>query len=122
MITFNPDKFGYYEVDGRPTYSKLEEAEWSYFNKSTIRWDFNDDIFNKIDWSIEPPNSLWDLYKMRARQIREAYDYVVLWYSGGSDSHNMLLAWIDAGLKIDEIATTWNYETTGNHERRYSRH
>jgi hypothetical protein len=120
MITFNPNKFGYYEVDGRPTYSKLEAAEWAKFNKSTIRWDFNDDVFTKIDWTVEPPNSLWDLYKARARQIREAYDYVVLWYSGGSDSHNMLLAWIDAGLKIDEIATTWNYETTGDALNHYN--
>jgi hypothetical protein len=54
------------------------------------------------------------MYKLRAKQIREAYDYVVIWYSGGSDSHNLLLAWIEAGLKIDEIATTWNYEATGD--------
>jgi hypothetical protein len=120
MITFNPDKFGYYEVDNRTTYSKMEAAEWAHLNKSKIRWNFNDEIFSKIDWSQEPKESLWELYKSRARQIRAAYDYVVLWYSGGSDSHNMLLAWIDAGLKIDEIATTWNYETTGDPQNHYN--
>ena len=120
MITFSPDKFGYYEVDGRTTYSKLEAAEWARLNKSNVRWIFNDDVFGSLDWTQEPTTSLWDLYKARARQIREAYDYVVLWYSGGSDSHNMLLAWIDAGLKIDEIATTWNYETTGDPQNHYN--
>jgi len=120
MITFNPDKFGYYEVDGRTTYSKMEAAEWAHLNKSKVRWNFNDVAFSSVDWSVEPSSSLWDLYKARARQIRAAYDYVVLWYSGGSDSHNMLLAWIDAGLKIDEIATTWNYETTGDAQNHYN--
>ena len=120
MITFSPDKFGYYEVDGRTTYSKLEAAEWAHLNKSNIRWDFNDDVFDTIDWTKEPTTGLWDLYKMRAKQIRASYDYVVLWYSGGSDSHNMLLSWIEAGLKIDEIATTWNFETTGDPQNHYN--
>jgi hypothetical protein len=120
MITFNPDKFGFYQVGDKTTYSKLEAAEWAHLNKSNVQWNFNDHVFSKINWSEEPKESLWELYKARARQIRAAYDYVVLWYSGGSDSHNMLLAWIDAGLKIDEIATTWNYETTGDAQNHYN--
>ena len=116
-IIFSPDKFGYYQVDTLDTkfttYSKFEAFEHKK-QQSSISWNFNDDIYSSLNWTKEPQTDLWELYKQRARQIREAYDYVVIWYSGGSDSHNMLLAWIDAGLKIDEIATTWNYEATGD--------
>ena len=119
MITFNPDKFGYYQVGDRKTYRKLEALEWSNQTGIASRWNFNDEVFSQYDWTTEPDIDLWDLYKERARQIRNAYDYCVLFYSGGSDSHNILNAWIDAGCKIDEIATTWNYKTTGelyNHQ------
>ena len=54
------------------------------------------------------------MYKDRCRQIRAAYDYVVIVYSGGSDSHNILRSWIDADCKIDEVATCWNYDADSN--------
>ena len=85
MITFNPDKFGYYSAGNQTSFSKLEALEWARRNNTRLAWHFNDDIYNAIDWMIEPPGDLWEMYKQRARQIREAYDYVVLWYSGGSD-------------------------------------
>lgn len=118
-MILSPDKFGHYEIyNGRHreicTYSKFEAFERAKDRDVEIRWNFNEDVYDLIDWKQEPDIDLWSMYKLRARQIREAYDYVVLWYSGGSDSHNLLLAWIDAGLKIDEIATTWNYEATGD--------
>lgn len=120
MITFSPDKFGFYRVGERTTYSKFEALEWSSATDMPVEWDFNDKVFSKIDWKKEPDTDLWEMYKQRARQIRDAYDYVVLWYSGGSDSHNILMAWLDAGLKIDEIATTWNYEVTGRRYNHYN--
>lgn len=106
----DPHKHGYYEVDGNRTFSKLEAIEIQNKTGAWPHWRFNDDIFNQVNWKAEPQLDLYEMYKDRARQIREAYDYVVLFYSGGSDSVNMLTAWIDAGLKIDEIATVWSLE------------
>ena len=103
-----PDKFGYYTVGEKKSYSKLEVLEWG-----EPEWHFNDVVFSAIDWTIEPPFDLWELYKQRVKQIREQYDYVVLMYSGGSDSHNILSAFIETGCKIDEIATFWDYEKSG---------
>lgn len=119
-INLTPDKFGFYKVGNKTTYSKLEAIEWSKEHTRSLEWNFNDDVFGSIDWKIEPQKDLWTMYKERAIQIRNSYDYVVLWYSGGSDSHNMLLAWLDAGCKIDEIATTWNYEATGDKQNHYN--
>lgn len=113
-ITKHPDKFGFYNVGSFKTYSKFEAIELSQSTNLPITWNFNDEVFSSIDWKKEPDMSLWEMYKERARQIRAAYDYVVLWYSGGSDSHNMLCAWLEAGCKIDEVATTVNYEATGD--------
>jgi hypothetical protein len=119
MITFSPDKFGFYRVGERTTYSKFEALEWSK-EPSQLEWHFNREVYDSVDWMKEPELDLWSMYKARARQIREAYDYVVLFYSGGSDSHNILHAWIEEGLKIDEIATTWNYQQTGYLQNHYN--
>lgn len=104
-MILHPDKFGYYSVGNRTTCSRTEAFEWG-----EPSWHFNDDIFLKLDWKVEPNIPLKELYKIRCRQIREAYDYVVIMYSGGSDSHNIITHWIEAGCKIDEIASWWPYE------------
>lgn len=108
------DKFGFYSVGDFKTYSKVEAIELSKSLNLDSHWNFNDEVFKSINWKIDPPVDLWTLYKARAKQIREQYDYVVLWYSGGSDSHNILNAWIDADCKIDEIATVWNYDASAD--------
>ncbi len=70
-----------------------------------ITYNFNDDVFTKIDWTIEPDISLSDLYKLRAQQIRDEYDYVILSFSGGSDSVEVLETFLEHGIFIDEIQT-----------------
>jgi hypothetical protein len=109
-----PDKFGYYLVGNAKTYSKLEALEIQKVTGDFPQWNFNNEIYQIQDWTQEPSTTLWELYKQRAVQIRNSYDYVVLFYSGGSDSQNMLSAWMASGLKIDEIATQWNVAGTGS--------
>lgn len=103
------DRFGFYQIGDLKTYSKIEAIELENRTKKASHWNFNDEVFSTLDWRKEPQQDLWEMYKDRAKQIRNQYDYVVLFYSGGSDSHNILNAWIAADCKIDEIATVWNY-------------
>lgn len=112
ICTLNPDKFGYYQVGNYKTYSKFEALELQHQTKQFPTWNFNSTEFASAAWTREPPVDLWELYKARAQQIRNSYDYVVMLYSGGSDSHNALSAWIDADCQIDEIATQCNYAGT----------
>jgi len=70
-----------------------------------VTWYFNDDIFSAIDWSIPIDTSLTELYKQRAQQLRDKYDYVSLFFSGGVDSTNALHAFIDNDIFLDEIVT-----------------
>lgn len=112
MIKPQAYKQGYYTVGELTTYSKVEAIEWSYQNGVFPQWNFNKEVFDSVDWLTEPDIDLWTLYKQRAQQIREKYDYCVLFYSGGSDSDNMLQAWQDQDCVIDEVASFWNYDAT----------
>lgn len=78
---------------------------------------FNDDVFGNLDWTIEPNFSLNDLYKDRAQQLRDSYDYLILSYSGGSDSHEVLNVFLDNKIFIDEVQVVHNYTLTKNMDR-----
>lgn len=111
------DKFGYYRVGEYRTYSKVEAIELAHRqNQRWIDWHFNDLEFSAYDWTQEPTQSLSQLYAQRAQQIRDTYDYVVLFYSGGSDSTNMLDAFVDNGIAFDEIVTLgyWDIDPDPN--------
>lgn len=47
--------------------------------------------------------SLEDLCEQQARKIRESHDVVVLWYSGGCDSHYILDTFLKHKIKIDKL-------------------
>jgi hypothetical protein len=96
-------KLGYYTVDGIEFFSKIQSCLHASKLNQTPNWHFNNDIFNSYNWTIEPNESLDELYNARARQLREEYDYVALSYSGGSDSHNILMSFLRQGLHIDEL-------------------
>lgn len=59
--------------------------------------------FDSKDWSKEPIESLTELYKRRAQQIRDQYEYVVICYSGGIDSTQVLESFYYNNIHIDEI-------------------
>lgn len=109
-IILDPKKAGFYQLKDKITFSKLEAIE--HFNRTNEfpEWEFNRAAFDAVDWLTEPADTLSEIYSARCRQIREAYDYVILMYSGGSDSHNILQHWLSTGCKLDEIASYWNYE------------
>lgn len=49
------------------------------------------------------------MYKERAQYIRDNYDYVVLCYSGGIDSTNMLESFYYNGIHIDEVVSVGSF-------------
>jgi len=99
-------KYGYYLVnDTIKTFSKFEAYQLAGKNWKNIRFIFNDDEFEKYDWTVEPEEDIYELYRQRAQQLREKYDYVVLMYSGGIDSHTILETFLQNNIKLDEICT-----------------
>jgi hypothetical protein len=76
----------------------------------------NNDIYDKVPWHLRPDRSIAEYEVDHARALRETYDYVRIWYSGGSDSHSVVEAFLRAGAHIDEIGTvSWrvlhNFDT-----------
>jgi len=109
MLTLSKDKFGFYTVGEFKTYSKVEAIELSNRTGLPLKWDFNNLEFSTYNWAVEPIASLKELYGQRARDIREHYDYIVVWWSGGADSYTVLKSFVDNNLFVDEIATFHNY-------------
>jgi hypothetical protein len=103
MISHSNKKLGYYTCGGVEFESKIQAFFHSKNTGEKVNWVFNDQDFKKYNWLEEPLLSLDQLYNDRARELREKYDYVVLSYSGGADSHNILMSFIRQGLHIDEI-------------------
>lgn len=64
---------------------------------------YNDALYNKVDWKTEPLLSLDELYKLRAQEIRDSYERVILCLSGGIDSRNVLETFYYNNIHIDEI-------------------
>ena len=104
-------KLGYYLCDGREFESKVQCYLYASQNNKDVQWIFNNGALANYDFSQEPSETLDALYDRRAREIREKYDYVVLSYSGGSDSHNILMSFYRQGLhgaiKNNDIEAGW---------------
>ena len=98
--------YGFYEVNGKIYYDK-DLALCSNKNISEVKFNFHDDVFSAQDWTKRPNDSLAGLYKERAQQIRDQYDYVIVNFSGGMDSWNVLNSFLSNGIKVDEIFTRW---------------
>ena len=100
---------GYYWYRGQAYFSRetLLDAMMINrdFNPPLDFYKYNEDVFDSLDWTYEPPISLTTLYKHRARQLREKYDYIILGFSGGADSTEVLETFLQEGLFVDEIQT-----------------
>ena len=99
----NKDRLGYYMVGWKKFHNKTLALLENYRTGYDVEWIFNDDVYGSIDWSIPINIPLVELYKKRALQLREQYDYLVMYYSGGADSTNALHAFIDNNIFIDEL-------------------
>jgi hypothetical protein len=95
--------FYYYCQDGKKFDSKIEAVEYSQKTIQPLYFYYYDHIYEKLDWSIEPPHSINHYYLEQAKRIRDKYDYVILCYSGGYDSTNILETFHFNNLKIDKI-------------------
>ena len=88
----------------------MEAAIESSRSNKSILFEFNDDVWKSFDRSLLGKISLKELYRQRAQQIRDTYDYVVLYYSGGSDSTNILETFIDNNIKLDCVYVRWPFD------------
>ncbi len=102
MIDFN-HRHGVYQVDGISFVNKFDALNLASKNNKEVYWNFNDEVYSSYNWSLPIETSLPELYKQRAQQLRDKYDYLSLFFSGGADSTNVLHSFIDNDIFLDEI-------------------
>jgi hypothetical protein len=83
-------------------------------NRSDIKYYYHNDVWSKFDRSLLGKISLNELYRQRAQQIRDSYDYVILYYSGGCDSDNILKTFLNNNILLDEIVVKWPKKIIGS--------
>lgn len=103
-------KLGVYRIGNLSFRSKFEAIEMHARTGIHPHWDFNEAVFSCYDWTKEPKDSILELYKKRAEQIRNSYDYICLLYSSGADSQNILDTFIHNDIKLDEVVNIVSLE------------
>lgn len=96
-------KLGYYTVGKFEFDSKIQACIEAQKTNQSVEWNFNRDTFDNYRWNVEPTLTLDQLYDQRTRQLREKYDYIIVSYSGGADSHNIVESFLRQNLHIDEL-------------------
>lgn len=104
-------KLGYYTVGTQTYYSKVQALIEGTKTKNFPVWNFNNEVFGKLDWATDPAVSLKDLYRLRAQQLREKYDWIRVEASGGGDSTTAIFSFLLNDIHIDEVI--FRYPKTG---------
>ena len=76
-------------------------------NNLKVKFVYHDQVWEKFDRTLLGKVPLSMLYKERAQQLRDSYQYLILNYSGGADSHNILMTFLNNNIKLDEICVKW---------------
>jgi len=112
------DRLGYWLVDGEKIFINKIQAVTYATNHNTRDIKFCIGNFDQCNWSQEPAQDLKTLYKQRAQQLRDTYKYLILGFSGGSDSIFMLHAFIENNIYPDEVVSYSSF-TRGQDHRGY---
>jgi hypothetical protein len=101
----NSNEYLYYTVKNSniKTTNKLQAIESAGGDIKNVELYFCDDEHKKYDWTVEPKQDIHWLIDRRIIALRNEYDHVCLWYSGGFDSHTLLNSFIRTKSKLDEV-------------------
>lgn len=94
---------GWYNVGEKRFVSKIEAITYASITKNPVSYYYFDEVFADAAKSNLCDIDLDLLYKERALQLRDTYDKLVLYYSGGSDSWQILRTFLKYNIKLDAI-------------------
>lgn len=111
LVTLKQLHCGYYIYNNKMYINRQELLDdMLIYGNAPVQYYYNENVFKSIDWTIEPDVSLKDLYRERAQQLRDTYEYIILSYSGGADSHEVLGTFLENNIFIDEIQVVHHYD------------
>jgi len=94
----------YYSVGDVLFKNKLDALLASTKNNKQVHWHWHEE-YSSLDWSKDSTLSVKEWYKIRAQNLRDTYDWLILSFSGGADSWNVLRVFLENKIHIDEIFT-----------------
>lgn len=105
---------GYYQVGDKIFNFRFNALEYATKTKQDVNWEFNTAGFRSVNWRTPLNVDIRTLYKQRAQQLRDKYDYLILSFSGGADSTTILQSFIYNNIHLDEIICDWPLAHTNN--------
>jgi hypothetical protein len=96
-----------YVIDENIFLNKIEALVHASKTKHAVEWKWQTADIEHHNWYVEPNRTLSDLYKDRALEIRDKHNYLILYFSGGADSQNVLNTFIQNKIKLDEIVVSY---------------
>jgi hypothetical protein len=101
----DPRRIGhtYWTVGDFKTISKIAALERAGGDINKIKFHCMDDLWDRVESTVEPTLSWEELLKIRAWQLRDKYSYLALSYSGGWDSTTALMSFVRNNVQLDEI-------------------
>ena len=110
-LEHNPN-LGFYQVGKQTFYSKPEALIAATKTGQFPEWNFSKHVFDAVEWDVEPTVGIRELYRLRALQLREKYDWIRCEASGGGDSTTAVLSFLNNGIHLDEVV--FRYPKTGD--------
>ena len=98
---------GYYQVGNKNFEHKLMALIEASNTKQNVKWIFHDQVWEHAFKTIKPNLNLDEVYRERAQQLRDKYDYLICSYSGGSDSWTIVNTFLKHNIFLDEIYIRW---------------
>jgi hypothetical protein len=114
------EELGYYSTANKAYANKYDALENAVRLSSLVKFHWDDAFWSKQPWKHPSTLSLDALYKTRALQLREKYDYIILCYSGGADSWNVLQTFDKNNIHLDEIVSLHDYSLTEDKNSQFS--
>ena len=114
MDIFDSYPQGHWKVGTQKFINKFQALLYGKQHNLPVDYAFFDSAWQSFDRSLLGKFTLQELYKQRAQQLRDKYDYLILYFSGGADSWNVLRSFLDNGIKIDEVCVKWCKDTIDN--------
>lgn len=107
---------GYYKVNNTAFTSKMQAFLYASELNANVTYHYYDEVWDAALslYKYNPGTVLSELYKTRALQLRETYDYLILNFSGGVDSTTILETFLNNNIKLDEVYVRWPKRLVNN--------
>lgn len=107
-------KLGFYRVGEETFFLKTQALIRATETGHFPTWHFNNSIYAPLDWTVEPEIDIRELYRLRAQQLRDQYDWIRVEASGGADSTTVIYSFLLNDIHLDEVVFRYPEELDKN--------